>query len=484
MEKLANYINGRFVPPENNNYIDNYSPTNGKVYSLIPDSGQKDVEMAITAAKNSFSSWGGAKKEYRYEWMMKLADAIDKNANELVVAESFDNGKPEWLAKTVDIPRCSTNIRFFATAILHFDSKSHDMDGVALNYTLKQPIGVAGCISPWNLPLYLLTWKIAPAIAAGNTVVAKPSEITPYTAYLFSKICDQIGFPAGVINIVHGYGHTAGNAVVQKSDVISFTGGTETGKIVATNAASQFKKCSLELGGKNPMVIFKDCDFNLAVETAVRGAFLNQGQICLCGSRIFIERSIYPRFKTAFLKKTKKLIVGDPKKTSSNLGAIVSKQHMVNIFSKIKTAEKEGGKVIWGGERVSLSGNLSGGYYMLPTIIENTKNTDKINQNEIFGPVATILPFNNEAEVVKMCNEVKYGLSASIFCNNISKAHRVSASIDAGVVWINTWLLRDLRIPFGGMKNSGLGREGGKHSLDFFTETKNVCVKIENGGNK
>ena len=484
MEKLANYINGRFIPPENNNYIDNYSPTNGKVYSLIPDSGEKDVESAIAAAKNSFLSWGSAKKEYRYEWMMKLADAIDKNATELIVAESFDNGKPEWLAKTVDIPRCSANIRFFATAILHFDSKSHDMDGAALNYTLKQPIGVAGCISPWNLPLYLLTWKIAPAIAAGNTVVAKPSEITPYTAYLFSKICNQVGFPAGVINIVHGRGNTAGNAIVEKSDIVSFTGGTETGKIIATKAASQFKKCSLELGGKNPMVIFEDCDFNLAVETAVRGAFLNQGQICLCGSRIFIERSIYPRFKEAFLKKTEQLNVGDPKKTSSNLGAIVSKQHIESIFSKIKTAEKDGGKVIFGGRRVSLTGDLSGGYYMLPTIIENTKNTDKINQNEIFGPVATILPFNNETEVVKMCNEVKYGLSASIFCNNISKAHRVSASIDAGVVWVNTWLLRDLRIPFGGMKHSGLGREGGKYSLDFFTETKNVCVKIEKGGNK
>ena len=484
MKKIANYINGEFLPPLNKKYIDNYSPTNGRVYSLIPDSQEPDVTIAIEAAKNSFSSWGKSKKEYRYEWMMKLADAIDKNAKKLVEAESFDNGKPQWLAKAVDIPRCSANIRFFATAILHFDSDSHDMDGAALNYTLKQPIGVAGCISPWNLPLYLLTWKIAPAIAAGNTVVAKPSEVTPYTAYLFSKICDDIGFPTGVINIVHGYGNTAGDAVVKKSDIISFTGGTETGKVIATSAASQFKKYSLELGGKNPMVIFEDCDFDLAVETAVKAAFLNQGQICLCGSRIFIEDSLYVKFKEAFLEKTKELKVGDPKNTKSNLGAIVSKQHLESILSKIESAKNDGGKIILGGEQVFLNGDLSGGYYMLPTIIENTKNTDEINQKEVFGPVATILPFSTEQEVVNMCNGVQYGLSASIFCNNISKAHRVAAAIDAGVIWINTWLLRDLRIPFGGMKHSGFGREGGKHSLEFFTETKNVCVKIENSENK
>jgi len=484
MLKLSNYINGEFLPPLNKKYINNYSPTDGKVYSLIPDSQESDVTIAVDAAKNSFSSWGRSKKEHRYEWMMKLADAVDKNAKKLIEAESFDNGKPEWLAKTVDIPRCSANIRFFATAILHFDSDSHDMDGAALNYTLKQPIGVAGCISPWNLPLYLLTWKIAPAIAAGNTVVAKPSEVTPYTAYLFSKICDDIGFPPGVINIVHGHGNTAGHAIVQKSDVVSFTGGTETGKIIAASAASQFKKYSLELGGKNPMVIFEGCDLDLAVETAVKAAFLNQGQICLCGSRIFIENSLYARFKELFIEKTKKLRVGDPKNMKSNLGAIVSKQHLESILTKIESAKNDGGNIILGGKQIFLDGDLSGGYYMLPTIIENTKNTDEINQKEVFGPVATILPFSSEKEVVNLCNDVGYGLSASIFCNNISKAHRVAAAIDAGVIWINTWLLRDLRIPFGGMKHSGFGREGGKHSLEFFTETKNVCVKIENSENK
>ena len=484
MEKIENYIDGELVPPLNKKYLDNYSPTNGVAYSLVPDSDESDVDLAFLSAKNSFNKWGSSTKEYRYEWMMRLAKAIDDNAEELAVAESFDNGKPEWLAKTMDIPRCSANIRFFATAILHFNTSSHDMDGSALNYTLKNPIGVAGCISPWNLPLYLLTWKIAPAIATGNTVIAKPSEITPYTAYLFSKICQKINFPKGVINIVHGSGATAGDAVVKKCDVISFTGGTETGKLVAANAAKDFKKCSLELGGKNPTVIFSDCDIDLAVETAVKASFLNQGQICLCGSRIFVEQSIYDLFRKSFLEKTKKLTVGDPASVKSNLGAIVSKDHLEKIILEVQLAEKAGGKIICGGNRLVLDGNLSGGYYMSPTIIENTKHTDKINQEEIFGPVVTIMPFKGEGEVIEMCNSTKYGLAGVVFSNNISKAHRVAGKIQSGLIWVNTWLLRDLRVPFGGMKHSGLGREGGRQSLDFFTETKNVCVKIERGGNK
>jgi len=484
MLKIANYINGVFMAPLGEEYLNNTSPTNGKVYSLVPNSNKKDVDLAVSSAKKAFFSWGQSTREFRSNWLLKLADAIDNSAEELIVAESFDNGKPEWLARSVDIPRCSANIRFFATALLHFDSKSHDMDGQALNYTLKQPIGVAGCISPWNLPLYLLTWKIAPAIAAGNTVVAKPSEITPYTSYLFSKICSEINFPKGVINIVHGHGSTAGEAIVEKSDIISFTGGTETGKIIASKAARYFKKCSLELGGKNPTVIFADCDFELAIETALRAAFLNQGQICLCGSRIFVENSIYERFKSAFVKRVKGLVVGDPKSPNSNLGAIVSRQHLDKILSKIELAKNEGGRILCGGEKLEMADDLAGGYYLSPSIIENTKYTDAINQDEVFGPVATIMPFNNEDEAVKMCNSTKYGLSASIFSNNISTAHRVARRLDAGVVWINSWLLRDLRIPFGGMKHSGIGREGGFDSLNFFTETKNVCVKIEKGGNK
>tara|TARA_Y100000589_G_scaffold87144_1_gene81210 strand:+ start:13373 stop:14827 length:1455 start_codon:yes stop_codon:yes gene_type:complete len=484
MKKICNYIGGKLVNPVDGKYMDNYCPSNGKPYSLVPVGSEDDVSAAINCAKRSFENWGSSTREYRYGWLMKLADAIDKNLEKLALAESLDNGKPEWLAKKIDIPRCAANLRFFATAILHLDSKSHNMDGEAMNYTIKQPIGVAGCISPWNLPLYLLTWKIAPALAAGNTVVAKPSEITPYTAYLFSEICIDIGFPEGVINIVHGQGDIVGASIVKNCDVVSFTGGTDTGRLVAANAAHDFKKCSLELGGKNPTIVFGDADFDLSVKNSVKSAFLNQGQICLCGSRVFVEESIYDSFKKSFIKEAKMLKVGCPKEVSTNLGAIVSEKHLNSIFSKIENAIKNGAIVAAGGKRVVLPGDLSSGYFMEPTVLLNTKNTDSINQEEVFGPVVTIMPFKNEKDLIKMCNDVKYGLSASIFSQNISKANRVAAKINAGVVWINTWLLRDLRIPFGGMKGSGLGREGGYYSLDFFTETKNVCFKIEKDDNK
>ena len=481
MFKISNYINGEQAPPVDGNYIDNISPTNGEVYSLIPDSSGEDVLLAISAAKKAFSSWGQSTKEFRCRWLMKLANAIDDRLKDLAEAESFDNGKPVWLAESMDIPRCSANIRFFASAILHFNTKAHEMDGSALNYTLKQPIGVAGCISPWNLPLYLLTWKIAPALAAGNTVVAKPSEVTPYTAYLFGKICQEIGFPRGVINIVHGYGSPVGEEIVENCDVISFTGGTKTGALIAERAAVSFKKYALEMGGKNPALVFNDSDFDLAIENCIRSAFLNQGQICLCGSRILIEESLYEKFKSVFVKRARELIVGSPKDSKSNLGAVVSKEHLNSILSKIDIAKKEGGSILCGGVQVSLPGDLSNGYYLSPTVIEGTKSSDTINQEEVFGPVVTIMPFKTEKEAIELCNNTKYGLSASIFTQNISRAHRVSAKLDAGVIWVNSWLVRDLRIPFGGMKSSGVGREGGFSSLEFFTETKNVCIKVEKG---
>jgi len=481
MFKISNYINGEQAPPVDGNYIDNTSPINGEVYSLTPNSSREDVLLAVSAAKRAFSSWGSSTKEFRCRWLMKLANAIDGQLKELAVAESFDNGKPVWLAESMDIPRCSANIRFFASAITHFNTKAHEMDGGALNYTLKQPIGVAGCISPWNLPLYLLTWKIAPALAAGNTVVAKPSEVTPYTAYLFGKICQEIGFPKGVINIVHGYGSPVGEGVVENCDVVSFTGGTKTGALIAARAAVSFKKYALEMGGKNPAIVFKDADFDLAIENCIRSAFLNQGQICLCGSRILIEESIYETFKSVFIKRACDLIVGNPKDSKSNLGAIVSKEHLNSILSKIDLAKKEGGVILCGGNRVFLAGELSNGYYLAPTVIEGAKGSDTINQEEVFGPVVTIMPFKTEKEAIELCNGTKYGLSASVFTQNISRAHRVSAKLEAGVVWVNSWLVRDLRIPFGGMKSSGVGREGGFGSLEFFTETKNVCIKIEKG---
>ena len=480
MIKIKNYINGQLIASSSGDYFDNSSPVDGQVYSKVPDSNSNDIDIAVSAAKKAFPTWSKLSKKERYVHIMRLADEIDSHFDELVEAESRDNGKPEWLARSVDIPRASENFTFFATASLHFDSEVHEMDGDAINYTLRQPIGVAGCISPWNLPLYLLTWKIAPAIAAGNTVVAKPSEVTPMTAYILSKICKKINFPKGVINIVHGYGRKVGEALSKHPHVpiISFTGGTDTGNKIAKIAAPMFKKLSLELGGKNPNIIFDDADFDKSIDMAVRAAFSNQGQICLCGSRLFVQKSIYNKFKKIFIEKTEKLKVGNPKNENSNLGAIISKEHLDKILKSIESAKHEGGKILTGGHRIRLEGHLSKGYYILPTVIEGLKYTSKTNQEEIFGPVVSLIPFESESEVIKMANSTKYGLSASIFTNDVSRAHRVAANIDAGIVWINTWMLRDLRIPFGGMKSSGLGREGGFKSLEFFTEPKNVCIKI------
>ena len=480
MEKILNYINGELVAPVSGSYLENYNPSTGKVYSLLPDSEKQDVDNAVAAAKAAFIGWSKTPKQERSNILMNLADSIEKHFDELVLAESKDNGKPESLAANVDIPRAPANIRFFAGAILHDSSNVHEMDGIAINYTLRQPIGVAACISPWNLPLYLLTWKIAPALAAGNTVVAKPSEITPMTAYIFSKICIEAGLPKGVLNIVHGLGSKVGDPLTTHADtpIVSFTGGTITGQHIATVTAPMFKKLSLELGGKNPNIIFADTDFDKAVSIASRAAFTNQGQICLCGSRLFIQEEIYEKFKEALILKASKLVVGDPKDSSTNLGAVVSKEHMQKILSKIEEAKELGGKILIGGKRKILKAELEKGYYIEPTIIEGLSYDCSINQEEIFGPVVSLIPFKTEEEVVEMANSTKYGLSASIFTENISKAHRVAANIESGVIWINTWLLRDLRIPFGGMKSSGLGREGGFKSLEFFTEPKNICVKI------
>ena len=480
MEKIKNYINGEFVAPQSGKYLDNFNPSNGEKYSMIPDSNSCDINNAVLAARDAFKIWKNVPAIDRSKLLIQIADEIEKQLEDLVKAESIDNGKPEWLAKKGDIPRAISNFKFFGTGILHFDSQIHDMDGEALNYTLRQPIGVVGCISPWNLPLYLLTWKIAPALAMGNTIVAKPSEITPMTAYLFSKICHKIGIPKGVINIVHGYGNKVGEALCSHPHVpvITFTGGTITGKKIASITAPHFKKLSLEMGGKNPNIIFEDAELDKAVEMTIKASFLNQGQICLCGSRLFVEKKIYNKFKDLFLDRTKKLKIGDPSDPKNDLGALVSKEHMEKVLSKINLAKEEGGKILCGGKRIKLKEKNTNGYYIEPTIIENLPNSCATNQEEIFGPVVSMIPFESEDEVVSMANSNRYGLSASIFTTNISKAHRMAATIDAGIVWINTWMLRDLRIPFGGMKDSGIGREGGFNSLRFFSEPKNVCIKI------
>jgi aminomuconate-semialdehyde/2-hydroxymuconate-6-semialdehyde dehydrogenase len=480
MKKIKNYIDGEFYNPISDEYIDNYDPSTGAIYSLIPDSDERDVNIAVDAASEAFKTWSVTPVSVRSKILLKIAELIEKNLEPLAKAESVDNGKPLWLAKSLDIPRAAENFHFYGTGILHFASESHAMENSALNYTLRTPIGVAGCISPWNLPLYLFTWKIVPAIATGNTVVAKPSEITPMTAYLLSKICMEAGLPPGVLNIVHGYGHKVGSAITAHPGVpvISFTGGTKTGETIATIAATMFKKLSLELGGKNPNIVFADCDLEKAVRTSVRASFTNQGEICLCGSRIFIEKAIYDSFKEKFLNETDKMTVGDPLEDNNKLGAIVSKQHFDKILHYIHLAQEEGGTILKGGKAIHPEGRCNNGWFIEPTVIENLPFDCRTNQEEIFGPVVTLTPFETEEEVLKYANSTRYGLAALVFTENLNKAHRVASKLQSGIVWVNCWLLRDLRTPFGGVKQSGMGREGGFEAFKFFTEEKNICIKF------
>ena len=476
---INNYINGLFIPPVSNDWLDNYCPANGEVYGQIPNSSKEDVENAYNAAKSAFPSWSQSTLDERSRILIKISELLEANLQRFAEAESKDNGKPISLAKAVDIPRAASNFRFFGNAITQFASESHESVGQdAINYTLRQPIGVVGCISPWNLPLYLFTWKIAPAIAAGNCVVAKPSEVTPMTAYLLGKILKEAGLPKGVLNIVHGLGSTTGQAIVEHQDIkaISFTGGTATGAHIAKVAAPMFKKLSLELGGKNPNIIFADCDYEDMLETTVRSSFANQGQICLCGSRIFVEQSIYEKFKTDFVSKVKALKVGHPSDKKTNIGALVSKPHLEKVMEYIEIAKEERGKILCGGKTVLVS-DFENGYYLEPTVIEVDSDECRVNQEEIFGPVVTIMPFKTEDEVLQMANKVKYGLSATLWTNNLKRTMRMSNQLQAGIVWVNTWMMRDLRTPFGGVKESGVGREGGFEALRFFTETKNVCIK-------
>jgi len=477
--KIQNYINGKFQNPVKDNWIDNYNPSNGEVYSQIPNSSSEDVEEAYEAAKSVFSKWSQTTLEERSRILLRISELLEENLQRFAEAESIDNGKPLSLAKAVDIPRAASNFRFFGNAITQFASESHESVGQdAINYTLRQPIGVVGCISPWNLPLYLFTWKIAPALAAGNCVVAKPSEITPMTAYMLGEICNEAGLPSGVLNIVQGLGLSTGQAIIEHPGIkaISFTGGTATGAHIAKVAAPMFKKLSLELGGKNPNIIFADCDYDHMLATTVRSSFANQGQICLCGSRIFVEATIYDKFKADFIDKVNKLKVGHPSDKSTDIGALVSKPHLKKVKSFIEIAEQEDAKVLYGGKEVTVEG-FEDGYYLQPTVIEVHNDDCRVNQEEIFGPVVTLMPFTTEEEVLTMANKVKYGLSATLWTNNLTRTMKFSSKLEAGIVWVNTWMMRDLRTPFGGVKASGVGREGGFEALRFFTEPKNICIK-------
>ena len=478
---LANLIDGRLQPARAGRQIDVFEPACGAVFAHCPDSDRDDIDSAVAAARRAFPGWAATPAEERARLLNRLADLVERDIDALARLESRDCGKPVKLARNLDIPRAVSNLRFFAAAITQWAGESHAMGERALNYTLRQPLGVVACISPWNLPLYLFTWKIAPALAVGNAVVAKPSEITPCTAARLGELAIEAGLPPGVLNIVHGSGARAGHALVEHADVkaISFTGSTKTGAAIAATVAPEFKKLSLEMGGKNPAIVFADADLSDAnLDTIVRSGFANQGEICLCGSRLLIERPIYAAFTQRYLERVRALRIGDPEDAASDLGALVSRAHFDKVTACIERARSEGGHVLCGGEAVKVEGRCVDGWFVAPTVIEGLSNDSATNQEEIFGPVVTLIPFDDDADALAIANGTRYGLAASLWTSNVERAHLVAARLEFGIVWINCWLLRDLRTPFGGVKQSGIGREGGVEALRFFTEAKNICLRL------
>lgn len=480
MELLSNFINGDYVNPKSNNYLDVFEPATGQVYCQVPNSNGDDIHLAVNSAIDAFPKWSSLSLDERSLYLKTIAEMIESRLDEFAKYESRDTGKPISLAKSLDIPRAVSNFRFFAEYASQFEFEFNINNDSSHNTVIRSPLGPVGCISPWNLPLYLFTWKIAPALITGNTVVAKPSELTPFTAFKFGEICKDAGLPAGVLNIIHGQGLTAGDALISHSGIkaISFTGGTATGKVIASKSAPMFKKLSLEMGGKNPAVVFSDCDYDAMLETVVKSSFSNQGQICLCSSRIMVEENIYNKFRKDFVEKVSALIVGDPIEDSTQIGSITSKPHLDKVMTYIELAQKEGGTILTGGKQVTIKGRCEGGWFVEPTVIDGLINSCRTNQEEIFGPIVTIIPFKDEGEAIDIANDTEYGLSATIWTEDIDKATRVARNIDAGVIWINCWLVRNLRTPFGGMKQSGMGREGGTEILNFFTEPKNICEQI------
>jgi aminomuconate-semialdehyde/2-hydroxymuconate-6-semialdehyde dehydrogenase len=474
--RVLNYIGGKLVEPVSKKYLENHQPATGMVYGEVPDSDNEDVELALISAKSAQKDWENTPAEQKFKVLNAIADLIDVHREKFALAESKDQGKPVWLARN-EMIRSAQNFRFFATAAMQFSSESHAMENKAINYTLRQSIGVVGCISPWNLPLYLFSWKIAPALAAGNAVIAKPSEFTPATAFLLSEICIEAGLPAGVLNIVHGLGPKVGQSMVEHPDIkaISFTGGTTTGKHLAATAAPMFKKLSLELGGKNPNIIFADANIEKAIKTTVNASFMNQGEICLCGSRLLIHASIYEEVKEKLVSEVLKLKIGDPSNDDNRIGAIVSEPHYKKVLSYLEIAKNEGGIFLTGGIPVFPEG-FEKGWYIAPTIIEGLPLECRTNQEEIFGPVISIMKFETDQEALELANGTEYGLAATVWTSNLNRAHTMAAELQFGIVWINCWLLRDLRTPFGGKKSSGVGREGGLEAMRFFTEPKNVCI--------
>lgn len=480
MERLRNFIGGEFAEPGEGKWLQKISPaTDSPIYEL-PDSTELDVVQAIRAASTAFPKWADLPAAERAASLNRVADLVERDRDILARAESEDVGKPFELARNMDIPRVAWNFRFFASAILHKTEMASDMDGEAINYVLRQPVGVAGLISPWNLPLYLLSWKIAPALACGNTVVCKPSEFTSKSAFLLAGLIREAGIPNGVVNMVFGRGDPAGSYLVKHPAVplISFTGGTATGEKIQAMAAPHVKRLSLELGGKNATIVLKDVDIAKVVPQVARAAFLNQGEICLCGSKILVQEDIYEEFTRQFVAHVETLRLGDPSDPQTFMGPLVSRAHYEKVLGLLEVAKKDGGKVLCGGGRPELPAPFDRGYFLKPTVVGELTNCSEIHQTEIFGPVVTLNSVKYPHEAVKWANTSPYGLSASVWTKNLTLAHKMAADLRVGTVWVNTWLKRDLRMPFGGAKASGLGREGGDHSLDFFTETKTVCIQL------
>ena len=476
---LRNYISGEFIEPETGEWLENFSPATGKIIALVPKSGQNDINMAVESAIQALPSWSALTNVDRANWLDKIADKLETKYEEIAELESKDTGKPISLAREVDAYRSVKNFRFFANMIRNLNEESYEMED-ATNRVIYKPVGVGALITPWNLPLYLLSWKVAPAIGMGNTVVCKPSEMTPLTADLLMKTIDEIGLPKGVVNLVHGDGMGAGSPLVSHENVslVSFTGGTSTGSIVAKSAASSFKKLSLELGGKNASIIFDDCNLENTVKGVVRSGFLNQGQVCLCGSRILVQEKIYDEFVKKFVSEVQNMKIGDPSDENTKLGALISPEHLSKVEEYIKIAKDEGGTVLTGGYP-NLPKEFKNGNWISPTVIADLDVNSRCSTEEIFGPVVTIHKFSNEKEAIEIANNTRYGLAGSIWTNDLEKANRVAESIHTGMIWINTWLHRDLRVPFGGVKDSGVGREGGKWSLSFFSEAMNICTKYK-----
>ncbi len=477
MQRIRNYINGELLPPVNGAYIDNVEPATGAVYAQVPESDCDDLQKAVAAAQDAQPGWADTAADERADVLEKLAGLIDRDAEALAVIEATDNGKAVSYARAVDIYRAAANIRFFARAITQFASESHAMGSVAINYTLREPLGVVACISPWNFPLYLFTWKIAPALAAGNAVIAKPSELTPMSAHALSSLCIEAGLPPGVLNILHGSGASIGAPLTTHPAIqaVSFTGGSATGTAIKKATAAGHQKLSLELGGKNPTLVFADCDFEHTVDEVVRAAFANQGQICLCGSRVYIEAPLYARFVVAMQQRIERIRIGDPLEPDTEHGACVSAAHMNKVLGYIQLAQDEGGEVLTGGQRVHLEGRCRDGFFIAPTLIAGLGNACRTNQEEIFGPVCTVQPFDNEDHAVALANDSDFGLAASLWSSDVKRCHRVARRLQAGIVWVNCWMVRDLRTPFGGVKESGQGREGAHHGIDEYVETKYLC---------